>query len=314
MNSTDISFPNLGIYLSNVPRQFHIGSITIAIYGITFAIGIIAGLFVASKVAKEFKQEENDFWDFAIRVIIGGLIGARIYYVVFSWDNYKNNFLDVFKIWEGGIAIYGGVIGAFLTAFIFCYRKKLNGFTLADSAMPALILGQAIGRWGNFFNREVYGRFTDNLVAMRLPIAAVRSVDTTPELIAASQQLGEGTEFIQVHPTFLYESVCNLTIFALLMIFRKKRAFNGEMCLWYFFGYGVVRFIIEGIRIDQLYLTGTKIPVSQVVAIILITVAVAGEVVFRVLKAKGKLPKILDVNYVMPPREKKVKKEVKKED
>ena len=306
MSSTDISFPNLGIYLKNVPKSFDIGPITIALYGITFSIGIILGLIVASHVSKEFGQKENDFWDFAIRVIIGGLIGARIYYVIFSWDYYKDSPIDVFKIWEGGIAIYGGVIGAFLTAFLFTKRKKLNGFILADAAMPALILGQAIGRWGNFFNREVFGKYSNNLLAMRLPLAAIREADKKPELMA---HVAEGENFVQVHPTFFYESVCNFALFGLLMLFRKKRAFNGEMCLWYFAGYGIIRFIIEGIRTDQLYITGTQIPVSQVVAITLITVAVAGEIVCRILISKDKLPEILKVKNSEPISEAEAKSE-----
>jgi len=292
MNATDIAFPNLGIYLENVPKQFFIGNFSIAFYGITFAIGILCGLIVASKVAKEYGQEDGNFWDFAIFVIIGGLIGARIYYVIFSWEYYKDNFWSVFNLRQGGIAIYGGVIGAFLTAFIFSKVKKINGFTMADAAMPGLILGQAIGRWGNFFNREVFGQYTDNLFAMRLPIEAVRARDISDEL---ASHIGEGENFIQVHPTFLYECVCNLVVFALLLIFRKKRSFNGEMCLWYFAGYGVVRFIIEGIRTDQLYLIGTHIPVSQVVAVVLIVAAVVGEVVCRILIKKDKLPEILKV-------------------
>ena len=133
MNSTDISFPNLGIYLSNVPKQFYIGKFSIALYGVTFAIGILLGLIVASKVAKEYGEEENSFWDFAIFVIIGGLIGARIYYVIFSWEYYKNDLLSIFNLRQGGIAIYGGVIGAFLTAFIFSKVKKINGFVMADA-------------------------------------------------------------------------------------------------------------------------------------------------------------------------------------
>ncbi len=311
MNATDISFPNLGIYLQNVPKSFNIGPITIALYGMTFALGIVLGLIVASHVSKEFGQKENDFWDFAIRVIIGGLIGARIYYVIFSWDYYKDSPIDVFKIWEGGIAIYGGVIGAFLTAFLFTKRKKLNGFILADAAMPALILGQAIGRWGNFFNREVFGKYSNNLLAMRLPLAAIREADKKPELMA---HVAEGENFVQVHPTFFYESVCNFALFGLLMLFRKKRAFNGEMCLWYFAGYGVIRFIIEGIRTDQLYITGTQIPVSQVVAIALIAVAVAGEIACRILISKDKLPEILKVKNPEPVAEPEEKSEEKSEE
>ena len=290
MNATDISFPGLGIYLKDVPKTFHIGNFSIAMYGIIIAIAVLAGLYIATYIAKKTGQNDDLYWGFAIFEIIFGFAGARIYFVICSWDYYKDNFWSVFNLRQGGIAIYGGVIAAFITLFIYCKVKKLNPFVLGDTAIPALILGQAIGRWGNFFNREVFGQFSDNFLAMRLPVAAVRRVDISADLAAHMAELGV-SDYIQVHPTFLYESVWNLLVFALLMFMIKRKAFHGELCLIYFAGYGVGRFWIEGIRTDQLKIPHTTIPISQVVAIVLIVVAIVGEIGCRVMIKKNTLPK-----------------------
>lgn len=300
MNPNDISFPHLGIYLKNLPNGFNIGTFRIAFYGITFAIGVLAGILVAAKNAKEYGQDENTYWDFVIREIIFSLIGARIYYIIFAWDLFfKDDFVNgnigkalfnLINLRAGGIAIYGAVIAAFIVLFIFCKRKKLNPFIYGDAAVPGLILGQAIGRWGNFFNREVFGEYTDSLFAMRLPVDGmyVRAMDISQ--LQAQKMLEQGVNYIQAHPTFLYESVCNLLIFALLMFMRKRKKFNGEICLLYFGCYGIVRFIIEGIRTDQLKIPGIGVPVSQVVAIALILVAIVGEVACRNMIRKNTLP------------------------
>ena len=155
----DIAFPNLGIYLNNVPKGFSVFGFQVALYGVVIAIGVLAGISVAAHVAKKTGQDPEMYWDFAIYAVIFSIIGARIYYVIFSWDNYKDDLLSIFNIREGGLAIYGGVIAAFTTVFVYSKIKKLNGFTVADTGVVGLILGQAIGRWGNFFNREVFGEF-----------------------------------------------------------------------------------------------------------------------------------------------------------
>lgn len=300
MNATDISFPNLGIYLKNVPDGFYIGNFKIALYGIIFAIGVLGGLMVSSKVAKEYKQDENTYWDFIIKAIIFSLIGARIYYIIFSWDiffkdvfvneGFGKGLLNLINLRNGGIAIYGAVIAAFIFLFIYCKIKKINPFIIGDAAMPGLILGQAIGRWGNFFNREVFGEYTNSFFAMRLPVDGkfVRTMDISATQL--EKMSAEGVNYIQAHPTFLYESVCNLLVFALLMFIRKRKKFHGELCLLYFGGYGIARLIIEGIRTDQLKIGNTNIPVSQVVAIVLILIAVVGEVACRIMLQKGTLP------------------------
>lgn len=281
VNGTDIAFPNLGIYLNNVPKGFNVFGFQIALYGVIIGIGVLCGVLMAAHVAKKEGMDPDMIWDFAIYAIIFSVMGARIYYVVFQWDMYKGNLISVFNLRNGGLAIYGAVIAAFLTLFVYTRIKKQSFLKMVDVCVPGLILGQAIGRWGNFTNREVFGGYTDNLVAMQLPKLAVRARDITPDIDAHIVMIN-GMEYIQVHPTFLYESLWNLLILCLMLVYHKHKKFNGETWLIYLGGYGLGRFWIEGIRTDQLYLTGTSVPVSQLIAIICVVVAVAGDIAVRV--------------------------------
>lgn len=286
MNLMDIDFPNLGIYLHNVPKSFTVFGFEIALYGVIIGIGVLLGILMAAKVAKVTGQDPDVYWDFAIYAVIFSIIGARIYYVVFAWEQYRDNLSSVFNIRQGGLAIYGGVIAAFTTLFIYAKIKKYNAFQMADTGVTGLILGQAIGRWGNFTNREVFGEYTENLLAMRLPIHAVRSSDISESI---AEHIGEGVNYIQVHPTFLYESLWNLLILALLLIYWKHKKFEGEIALLYLGGYGLGRAWIEGIRTDQLFIPGTEVPVSQVLAILLFTGSLICDLVVRVRMKKGRL-------------------------
>jgi phosphatidylglycerol:prolipoprotein diacylglycerol transferase len=263
-----INFPNLHIYLDHVGKNISIGGFTIAYYGIVIAFGMLAGLWLASWKAKKTGQDPDTYFDLAIIAIICSLIGARIYYVAFRWDIYKGDLPAILNIRQGGLAIYGGVIAAILTTFIFSRVKKIPFGRLCDTAGLGLILGQIIGRWGNFFNREAFGGYTDNLLAMQLPVSAVRAEDLTDELLAHTTVV-DGITYVQVHPTFLYESLWNLALLVLLLVFFNRRSFEGEVFLWYLLGYGVGRFWIESLRTDQLLLPGIGYPVSRVVAAVL---------------------------------------------
>ena len=278
MNVGDIAFPHLHIYLQNVPKTFSVFGFQIAFYGLIIGIGVMLGVLMAVHEAKVSGQNQDIYWDFAIYAIIFSILGARIYYVVFAWDTYKDNLLSVFNIRGGGLAIYGAVIGAFLTAGIYCYIKKVSFLQLCDTGVMGLILGQIIGRWGNFMNREAFGQYTDSLLAMRLPVEAVRPWDISESI---SANMAAGTNYIQVHPTFLYESLWNLLILGLLLLYRKHKKFQGEVTLLYLGGYGLGRCWIEGLRTDQLLIPHTQVAVSQVLAGVLVVFVIVAEAVVR---------------------------------
>lgn len=268
-----IDFPNIGIHLKSVGDHITIFGFEIAYYGIIIGIGILVGILIAALEAKRTKQNPEDYYDLAIYAVIFAIIGARIYYVIFSWDMYKDHLLSIFNIRQGGLAIYGGVIAAVITVFVFARKRHLSAAILLDTAVPGLVAGQMIGRWGNFFNREAFGEYTDWLLAMRLPVDAVRGSDIT-ELMREHMETVDGVSYIQVHPTFLYESLWCMLILILLLLYRKRKIFNGELFLVYLAGYGFGRFWIERLRTDQLLLPGIGFPVSQLLAGVLVVASV----------------------------------------
>ena len=269
-----IDFPNIGIHLKSVGDHITVFGFEIAYYGIIIGIGILTGILIAALEAKRTKQNPEDYYDLAIYAVIFAIIGARIYYVIFMWDMYKDNLLSIFNIRQGGLAIYGGVIAAVITVFVFAHVKHLSAPLLLDTAGLGLVAGQMIGRWGNFFNREAFGEYTDGLLAMRLPVDAVRGGDIT-ELMREHMETKAGVSYIQVHPTFLYESLWCLIVLILLLLYRKHKKFNGEVFLMYLAGYGFGRFFIERLRTDQLLLPGIGFPVSQLLAGVLVVASVA---------------------------------------
>ncbi|MBQ8054420.1 MAG: prolipoprotein diacylglyceryl transferase [Lachnospiraceae bacterium] len=278
MGEMDIAFPNLGIYLRNVPKTIMIGNFGIALYGIVIAIGMMLGLVLAARIAKKSGLDPDVIWDLAAPLIIFSILGARIYYVIFMWDFYKNDPIQILNIRGGGLAIYGGIIAGAITLYVYCKLKKQKFPLILDTVIYGLLVGQILGRWGNFFNREVFGEYTNGLLAMRIPVSMVRERDISP-LIAA--HMTEGTNYIQVHPTFLYEGMWNLALLVLLLLYREHKKFDGEIALLYFAGYGIGRAWIESIRTDQLYITGTKIPVSMVLGIVMAIAAIAANLVIR---------------------------------
>lgn len=286
MDVKDIAFPHLGIYLRNVPRGFDIFGFQIAFYGVIIGFGIFCGILLAAHIAKKEKLNPDLIWDFAIYAIVFSIIGARIYYVIFAWDLYKNDLLSIFNTRKGGLAIYGAVIAAFITLWVYCKVKKQSFLQIADICVPALVLGQIIGRWGNFMNREVFGEYTDGLLAMRLPIDAVRSSDISENI---ASHIIEGTNYIQVHPTFLYEGLWNLALLLFMLWYRQHKRFRGEMWLLYLGGYGLGRAWIEGIRTDTLFIPHTTIAVSQVLAILLFIVSVTADSIIR-LRLRRAMP------------------------
>lgn len=279
MAEADISFVHLGITIENLKNQISVFGFSIAYYGIIIGIGMLTGIWVAQNDAKRRGQDPDIYLDFALYGIIFAIIGARLYYVIFEWDMYKDNLLQIFNLRAGGLAIYGGVIGAVLTLIVFTRKRKMSFFSMADSGVLGLITGQIIGRWGNFFNCEAFGGYTDSLLAMRIKRSLVNenmlNMDVLNHLIVEN-----GVEYIQVHPTFLYESLWNLGVLMFMLWYRKRKKFDGEMLWIYLVGYGLGRFWIEGLRTDQLILFGTGIAVSQGLSLILV-LASAGVLIYH---------------------------------
>lgn len=268
----EIWFPNLGIEIDHLSRTaFTVFGQDIYWYGIFIGLGVILGVLLALHEAKRTGQNPDTYLDFIIYAMIIAIIGARLYYVIFSWDFYSQHPEKIFAIREGGLAIYGGIIGGVLTAIVYSHLKKKSFWVMADTMAPSLILGQMLGRWGNFFNKEAFGGFTDNLFAMRYQLSQVRASDVTPDILQNLVTVN-GVDYIQVHPTFLYESMWSLCVFIILLILQRKKKFDGQVCATYFFGYALGRVWIEGLRTDQLCIG--NVPVSQALSAVLIIASV----------------------------------------
>lgn len=261
----EINFPNLGIYLDHVGKNISIFGFSIAYYGIVIVTGMMIAIWIAQREAKRTGQNPEQYLDLAMIGIAADILGARIYYVIFAWDYYKDDLLSIFNIRQGGLAIYGGIIGACIAVVIYSRKKKQNFSLLMDTASMSIVFGQIMGRWGNFFNREAFGDYTNNLFAMQLPVSAVRANEITQKMWDHVVTVN-GVEYIQVHPTFLYESLWNVGVLLFLFWFRKRKKFNGEVFLMYLIGYGLGRIWIEGLRTDQLLLPVVGLPVSQLLS------------------------------------------------
>ena len=271
----DIAFPHLGIYLNHVIKTITLpGGFTVAMYGITMALSMLAGLCLAMRVAKKTGQNPDEYLNFALIGIVAALLGARIYYVAFTWDYYSRHPLEILNFRGGGLALYGSVIAGVLTIVIYARVRGLSLPLMLDTASTGMVLGQIIGRWGNFFNREAFGQYSDGLFAMRLPVDAVRADEIT-ELMKQHAYTVNRVTYIQVHPTFLYESLWNVGVLTVLLpvTFSGKKRFHGEIFLLYLLLYSAGRAWIEGLRTDQLRFAHTAIAVSQLLACILVIVS-----------------------------------------
>lgn len=269
----DVSFPHLGIYIKHLVNHIDIFGFRIAFYGIIIALGMLAGINMACADAKRRGQNPEVYLDFAMYAIIFSIIGARTYYVIFEWDMYKNDLLQIFNLRGGGLAIYGGVIAAVITLIVFTKVKKQSFFSMADSGVLGLILGQIIGRWGNFFNAEAFGGYTNSLFALRYRLDIVGTGMLNNDVLSHVVET-DGVKYIQVHPTFLYESCWNLVLLIFMLWYRKRKKFDGEVFFIYLGGYGLGRMIIEGLRTDSLLLPHTNIAVSQLLAGICFVVSI----------------------------------------
>lgn len=266
MRGAEISFPMFGDFSVNPPSSFNLFGRPIYFYAVIIACGMVLAALYCAKRAPQFGLTEDNLYDFIIWAIPLCVIGARLYYVAFKWDYYAENFGEIVAIWNGGLAIYGGVLTGIIVALVWCKVKKIPFFALADLASLGLLIGQAVGRWGNFMNREAFGAETDAFCRMGL---------TYP-----------GMETVYVHPTFLYESLWNLIGLVVLHIWTKKgrRKYDGQVFWLYIFWYGLGRAWVEGLRTDSLYVGQTDIRVSQLLAAISAAAALAVLIVKAIKK------------------------------
>ena len=263
--TSPISFPNLGITVDPSPVAFTVMGKDIYWYGIIIASGFLLAVLYMLYRAKTFGITQDDVLDLVLWAVPIGVVCARLYYCVFYWDHYRDNPISMLYIWEGGLAIYGGIIGGAITVLVLSRVKRIPTLVMLDNAAMGVIIGQILGRWGNFMNREAHGSVTDSFFKMGLVDAA-----------------GKVTYY---HPTFLYESVWNLVGFIGLHFYCKTRKFDGEVFLLYVAWYGLGRAWIEGLRTDSLYLFSTGIRVSQLVAAVSF-LAAAGIIAWVLLKKK----------------------------
>ncbi len=303
----DIQFPNLGINLKNVLNGISIFGFDIKFYGLIIATGFLLAYFAIAGEARRTKQNPEDYLDYFLWLIIPAILGARVYFVFFS---YKSFFVKGQGVWDtikgvinirgGGLAIYGGIIAGVIVLIIFAKKRKLNIWQMTDTCIMGLLIGQILGRWGNFFNREAFGEYTNSLFAMAIPVKYYQDNNTLLGLInhgiisekmINNVKLIDGLEYIQVHPTFLYESVWNLALLLIIFLYRRNKKFEGELALIYFWGYGMGRVWIEGLRTDSLMIPGINMRVSQLLAAVCVLVS-AGLLIYKRIKLKksGDLP------------------------
>ena len=256
-----ISFPMLGGLELNPPAFFTVFGFRIYFYGVLIALGFVLAMLYCSRHAPRLGIKPDDFFDLMLWLIPIVIVGARAYYVLFRLDYYLANPGEIIAVRDGGLAIYGGVIAGVLVIWLFCRHKKISLPAMMDLAVQGLLIGQIIGRWGNFMNREAFGAETEIFCRMGL----------TPP----------GGETVYVHPTFLYESLWNLAglIFLIVFVHRGKRKYDGQCALIYFFWYGLGRAWIEGLRTDSLYIGNTGLRVSQLLSIVLCLLALAALII-----------------------------------
>ena len=278
-----IHFPGLGIHFNNVPSGFTIFGIEVKLYAVVIVIGFVLALLISSREARLSRQDDETYLDFFLWMVIPSMIGARAYYVIFNWGEYYEKGKgfwetvgDIVNIREGGLAIYGGLIVGVFVAFVFNKKRKLSLPLMGDTVCMGVLIGQILGRWGNFFNREVFGAFTKSFIRMAIPVDYFANEETlndylesgiiTNKMLMNPDIVGKRTACISVYPTFLLEGLWCLALLIIILLYRRHKKFDGELSLFYIMGYGLGRFFIEGLRTDSLMAGSMK--VSQIVALV----------------------------------------------
>ena len=260
-----IRFPGLDLALSYVPRSFQIFGMEFTIYGVLIAIGALLGMGLVTLEAKRSGEDQNKYLDMTIISLLFSVVGSRLFYVAFSWELYKGNLNEILDFRNGGYAFYGGLLAGCCAAAVFCKLAKMSFWRAADIASMGILLGQIIGRWGNFFNRESFGEYADFPGVMQLPLSAVRSGEVSGNMRDNLLTI-DGISYIQVQPVFLYESLWCLILLLLLLALRRKKRYEGELFMIYLAGYGLGRFFFEWLRTDKLYIPGTKLGISLIIS------------------------------------------------
>lgn len=279
-----------GFTVSSILAQFNLfgHDITIRWYGAIIAFGFLLAVLFGGRIAYKWKMSLDKMIDVLIYGTISAIIGARLYYCIFEWDRYKDNPMEIFAIWNGGLAIYGGIIGGIIAAFIVCKIRKLSFYNLLDIAGMSLLIGQGIGRWGNFANQEAFGTNTDLPWGMWSKKTALYIMNNQD--VFAEKGITMDPD-LPVHPTFLYESIwCILGFFVLLLITKKFRCFSGQTFLCYGLWYGMGRTIIEGFRTDSLYIGDTTLRASQLLSLTIVAVCLVALIVLTVKYKKNPQP------------------------
>ena len=282
--------------VSSVFCEFSLGGndITIKWYGVIIAFGFTLAVLFGGRMAFKWKMDLNKMIDVLIYGTFAAIIGARLYYCIFNWGAYADNPIRILYIWEGGLAIYGGIIGGVIAAFIVCKVEKLNFYNLLDLIGMSLLIGQGIGRWGNYANQEAFGGNTDGSIGMM-------SEKVTDYILRHQAELPGVDPYAPVHPTFFYESVwCIVGFLLLFLMCRKFRKFSGQIFLSYGIWYGIGRMIIEGLRTDSLYIGDTNLRVSQLLSAAIVIVCTAIMIVMIIKHMKNPKP-VEGVDYFIEP-------------
>ena len=283
-----IRFPGLKLVLDYVPKSFEIFGFEITIYGVLIAVGMLLGIFFVVLEARRNHEDPDGYLDLTIITLIAGVIGARLLYAAFSWSLYKNDPGQILNVRSGGMLFYGGLLGGVLSGAVYCRLRKKSFWKMADLACMGILIGQIIGKWGSFFNRESFGEYADNIFSMQIPLTAVRAGEVTTAM-RENLQTADGLSWIIAQPLFLYESLWCLLVFLMLMMHLRKRVFQGEIFLRYLAGYGLGRAVIQWFRTDKVYFPGTEIDVSLVISgvlFVLCTVIVTVKLVMARKRAR----------------------------
>ena len=281
-----VRFPNLGFLFEYEDRTFSVLGFDITIYGILMAVSLLIGMVVILLCARWQKMNLNLCLGASIIALIGGVIGGRLYYIAFSWSQFSGKSWKILcDIRSGGMAIYGAILGGALLTALFCRISKTSFWKMADIVCMGLLSGQIIGVWGNFFNREAFGEYTDSLFAMGLPLDSVQKSAVT-KLMKQNLVTFRDMDYIQVHPLFFYESIWCLLLLLILLLYTWRKKFDGEIFLRYLAGYGLGKCVIEWLRTDKLYIPKTKIPVSLLVSVALFLICGIVATVRRILSKK----------------------------